>query len=49
MVQQKKIQSNFSKVKTKMCLSLHCNGDESYLYANKTEICKYKANDSIGL
>ena len=28
-------------------LSLHYNGDESYLYANKTEICKFKANDNI--
>ena len=23
------------------------SGDESYLYVNKTEICKFKANDNI--
>ena len=28
----------FSKAKTKFCLILHYNGDESYLYINKTEI-----------
>ena len=26
------------------CLSLHYNGDESYLYVDKTETCKFKAN-----
>ena len=36
---------NFSKAKTKFCLSLHYNGEESYLYANK--VCKFKANDNI--
>ena len=35
---EKEIGINFSKVKTKVCLSLHYNGDESYLYVNKTEI-----------
>ena len=38
---------NFSKAKTKFCLSLHYNGDDSYVYVNKTEICKSKANDNI--
>ena len=28
------------------CLSLHYNGDESYLYVDKTETCKFKANDN---
>ena len=37
---------NFSKPKIKFCLSLHYNGDESYLHVNKTEICKFKANDN---
>ena len=32
---------------TKFCLSLHYNGDESYFYVNKTEICKLKAKDKI--
>ena len=27
--------------------NLHYIGDESYLYVNKTEICKFKANDNI--
>ena len=30
-----------------MCLSLQCDGDESYLYVNKTEIYKFKAKDNI--
>ena len=37
----------FSKTKTKFCLSLQCNGYESYLNVNKTGICKFEANDSI--
>ena len=45
-MQQKKNSINFSKAKTKFCLSLHYNGDESYLHVNKTEICKFKANDN---
>ena len=28
-------------------LSLHCNGDESYLYVNKTQIYKLELNDNI--
>ena len=27
-------------------LSLHCNGANSYLFVNGTEICKFKAKDS---
>ena len=33
---------NFSKANTKFCISLHQKCDESYLYVNKTEICKFK-------
>ena len=44
---EKKFSINFSKANTKLCLSLHCNGDESYLYVNKTEICKFKTKDNI--
>ena len=29
-----------------MCLSLHYNGGNSYLFVNGTEICKFKAKDS---
>ena len=38
---------NFSKVKTKFCLSLHCSGDECYIYVNKMVFCKFEANDKI--
>ena len=48
LVQQKKKSVDFSRVKAKICLILYCKCDESYLYVNKTEICKYKAKDSIG-
>ena len=37
---------NFTKVDTKFCLSLHYNGDNSYLFVNGTEIIKFKAKDS---
>ena len=45
--QKKKISINLRKANTKCRLSLHYNGDESYLYVNKTDICKFKAKDSI--
>ena len=38
---------NFSKANTKFRFSLHYNGHESYLYANKTEVYKFKAKDNI--
>ena len=47
LVQQEKNSINFSKLNTKLCLSLQCDGDESYLYVNKTEIYKFKAKDNI--
>ena len=34
---------NFTKSRTRFCLSLHYNGDNSYLFVNGTEICKFKA------
>ena len=42
-MQQKKKGINFSKENAKFCATLHCNGDEGYLHANKTEIYKFKA------
>ena len=45
--QQKIISVNFSKAKIKFCLSFHWNCDEIYLYVNKIEIRKFKANDNI--
>ena len=44
---EKEFSINFSKPKTELCLCLHYSGDESYLYVNKTDICKYKASDNI--
>ena len=37
---------NFTVTKKKFCLSLHCNGGNSYLFVNSTKICKFKAKDS---
>ena len=37
---------NFSKDNIKFCLNLHCNGANSYLFVNGTEIIKFKAKDS---
>ena len=38
---------NFTKTNTKFCLSLHYNGENSYLFVNRTEIHKFKAKDSV--
>ena len=46
-VQEKKNYINSSITNTKFRLILHDNGDESYLYENKTDICKFKAKDNI--
>ena len=43
----KKIRINFSRVNTKFYLNLHCNSDESYLYGNRTDICKFKAHENM--
>ena len=37
---------NFTVTNKKICLSLHYNGANSYLFANGTQIYKFKANDS---
>ena len=47
MVQQKKVSIDFSKANIKLCLTLHYNGDESYLHVNKTEIFKFKVKGNI--
>ena len=44
---EKKISINFSKTNTKCFLTLHYNGDESYLHINKTEMYKCEAKDNI--
>ena len=38
--------TNFTKSRKKFCLSLPYNGANSYLFANGTEIIKFKAKDS---
>ena len=37
---------NFTEKNKKICLSLHCNGANSYLFVNGTEMHKFKAKDS---
>ena len=37
---------NFTVTKNKFCLSLHCNGANSYLFVNGTEIYKFKVKES---
>ena len=37
---------NFTDHRKKCCLNLHYNGANSYLFANSTEIIKFKAEDS---
>ena len=37
---------NFTVTNTKICLSLHYNGVNIYLFVNGAEICKFKAKDS---
>ena len=42
---EKKLSINFNKANTKFCLSLHYNGDNSYLFVNEKEIFKCKADN----
>ena len=43
---RKMYSSNFTVTKKKICLSLHYNGANSYLFVNNTEIYKFKAKGS---
>ena len=45
LVLQKNIGINFSTARTKFCLILHYNGDNSYLFVNRKEIYKFKASN----
>ena len=38
--------TNFTVTKKKLCLMLHYNGANSYLFVNGKEIVKFKAKDS---
>ena len=42
---EKEYSINFTENNKKFCLSLHYNGDNSYLFVNGTEIHKFKAED----
>ena len=42
---EKKFSINFSKVNTKVWLSLHYNGDNNYFFVNGKEIFKFKGNN----
>ena len=37
---------DFKATRKKFCLSLHYNGDNSYLFVNGTEIIKFNVKDS---
>ena len=43
---EKKYSINFAVTKKKICLSLHYNGANSYLFFNGIEIYKFNAKDS---
>ena len=45
--QKKKISVSFSKAKTKFYLSLYYNGGNSYLFVNRKEMLKFKANNTM--
>ena len=43
---EKNYSINFTVKKRKFCLTLHCNGVNSYVFVNGTEIYKFKVKDS---
>ena len=45
LLHQKRNDINFTKAKTKFCLSFHYNADNIYLFVNGNEICKFKASN----
>ena len=45
--QKKKISVSFSKAKTKFYLSLYYNDGNSYLFVNRKEMLKFKANNAM--
>ena len=46
MYAEKMYSTNFTTDNKKLCLSLHYNGDNSYLFVNGKKIHKFKAKDS---
>ena len=45
-MQKKMYSTNFTEDNKTFCLSLHYNGDNSYVFVNGKEIIKFKAKDS---
>ena len=45
---EKKFSINFIQANTKLCLSLHYNADNSYLFVHGKEIFKFKTNNKNG-
>ena len=43
--QKKRLSINFTEGDTKLCLRLHYNTDNSYLFVNEKEILEFKANN----
>ena len=43
---EKMFSINFTVTRKKFCISLQCNGANSYLFVNGIEIIKFKAKDS---
>ena len=43
---EKEYSINFTEQQKKFCLSLHYNGQNSYIFVNDVEIYKFKAKDS---
>ena len=46
LIAEKNVFHQFYSDKKKICLSLHHNGADSYLFINRKEIVKFKAKDS---
>ena len=44
---EKKFDINFTKANIKLCLSLHYNSDNSYLFVNGKQIFKFKADNKV--
>ena len=45
MAAEKKYSANFCKTNTKLSLRLYCNHDNSYFFANREEIYKFKPDN----
>ena len=46
---KKKFSINFSKAKTKFCLSLNYNGDNNHFFVNGKTIYRFKGNNKMSI